>query len=117
MNLLDQLLADAAAEVAARRGKPKAAKAAADLAAEREAQFVPHALVAMFHQTTCHHCGSIALEFEGIFEERRHIRTGDLHDVRQPFVPLDSELPRFRKYLPRDVPYCEACVDIDSYKE
>jgi hypothetical protein len=37
--------------------------------------------------------------------------------VRQPFVPSTSNLPRVRKYLPRDVPYCAACSGLDSYKE
>jgi len=113
MDFLDQLLADAAAEVARRvKAKPKAAHAvpAPEL-------FQPSRLVAMFYRSACAHCGTVSLEFEGLFEERRHIRTGDTHSVRQPFIPLEAGLPRVRKHLPRDVPYCAACTDLASYEE
>ena len=114
MDFLDQLLADAAAEVA--RAKAKA-KPKATCAVPAPELFQPSRLVAMFYRSACARCGTVSLEFEGLFEERRHIRTRDTHSVRQPFIPLETGLPRVRKYLPRDVPYCAACTDLDSYKE
>lgn len=115
MDLLDQLMADAAAE--ALRLKAAKAKGFAPAAPPQETLYHPSRQVAMFYRSACAHCGTVTLEFEGLFEERRHIRTGDLHSVRQPFIPLNDGLPRVRKYLPRDVPYCGECVDLPSYKE
>ena len=114
MSLLDDLLADAKAEAA----RLKAARTAAPRAApSEESFFTPYRLVAMFYRSACAHCGTVSLEFEGLFEERRHSRTHALHSVRQPFIPLESGLPRVRRYLPRDTAYCPACVNLDSYRE
>lgn len=111
---LDALIAEAAAEVRAAKARPKSLQ---PIAPDPTASFIPSRQVAMFYRTHCLHCDTITLEFEGLFEERRHARLADTHLVRQPFVPLDDGLPRVRKYLPRDVPYCGECVNLDSYKE
>ena len=115
MDLLDTLLADAKVEAA--RLKAAKAKGQPAPAPSPESFYTPHRLVAMFYRSACVHCDTVTLEFEGLFEERRHVRTGDLHLVRQPFIPLESSLPRAKKYLPRDVPYCPACIDPESYQE
>lgn len=118
MDFLDQMLAEAAAEVKARAGKPKRGPVSReDEIAARENLYRPHRLVALFYRTTCARCGTVTDSFDGLFEERKHIRVSDLHMVRQPFVPLESGLPRTRKYLPRDVPYCEACAGLDLYSD
>jgi len=119
MDPLDSILAEAEAEVAALKARKHKHPLPSTLAAEaRENLYLPFRLVAMFHKTHCVHCGATVHEFEGIFEERKHVRVSDLHLVRQPFVPLNiGTLPRVKKYLPRDVPYCAACVNLDSYIE
>lgn len=118
-DILAELLAAAASQAAARKERaPKRPPVLSpDAVAERESQYLPHRLVAMFYETTCVHCGTITLEFEGLFEERKHARVSDLHLVRQPFIPLEAALPRRRKYLPRDVPYCAACAGLDLYTD
>ena len=116
MDFLDQMLAEAAAEVRKAKSRPKGSPVR-PVTENRENLYLPFRLVALFHRTTCAHCGTVTREFEGLFEERKHVRVGDLHLVRQPFVPLDSTLPRVKKYLPRDVPYCIECTDLDSYQE
>lgn len=115
-DFLDQMLAEAAAEVKARKAKPKGSPVHA-VTENRENLYLPFRLVALFHRTSCAHCGNVTLDFEGLFEERKHVRVSDLHMVRQPFVPIESGLPRVKKYLPRDVPYCAACTNLDSYEE
>ena len=115
MDFLDQMIAEAAAE-AAKAKKEKRGPVAA-VTENRENLYRPFRLVALFHRTVCAHCGTVTLDFEGLFEERKHIRVSDLHMVRQPFVPLDTGLPRVKKYLPRDVPYCVECTNLESYQE
>lgn len=118
MDFLESLIASAKAQAAAKASRPKGTIVRTSDPAERENLYAPHRLVALFHQTTCASCGTITTSFEGLFEERKHIRVSDLHLVRQPFVPLaDNTLPRVRKYLPHAAPYCEACVNLDSYRE
>lgn len=122
MDLIEQLFAQAQADAAARkRSKAKGSGVAianAELQAARENLYRPHRLVALFYRTTCAHCGTVEDAFDGLFEERKHVRVSDLHLVRQPFVPLnEGNLPRVRKYLPRDVAYCSACAGLGLYGE
>ncbi len=115
MDFIESLIAEARRQAAA-KAAPRT-KASPTAEPPVETLFEPYRLVALFHRTQCLHCGTATTDFEGLFEERKHVRLPDLHMVRQPFVPSTSNLPRVRKYLPRDVPYCAACSGLDSYKE
>jgi hypothetical protein len=114
MDFIEELIVDARRQAAAKATSRSKAAPATDPAPET--LFQPYRLVALFHRIQCHHCGTAADAFEGLFEERKHVRLPDLHMVRQPFIPGDSSLPRVRKYLPIDVPYCAACSGLDTYK-
>lgn len=112
----DELLADAQRQVDAQK-KKKAPTTQAEVIAAREALFVPVAQVALFYEQTCVRCGSVERLFEGLFEERKHSKQPDTHDTRLAALPEPNGLPRYRKYLPRDVAYCAACSDLESYEE
>jgi hypothetical protein len=116
MDDLDALLADAAEEV--ERAKKERRKAHVVTGAFVESDFRAAGLVAMFDVIKCQHCSSQDVRFEGLFEERVHrTRPSELHLVRLPTLPIDSNLPRSRKYAYHYSSYCLSCVNPDSYKE
>ena len=116
MDDLDALLADAAEEV--EKAKKERRKAHVVTGAFVESDFRPVALIAMYDSVKCHHCNESELRFEGLFEERAHrTRPTELHLVRLPTLPIESSLPRKRKYAHHYVAYCAFCIDSTSYKE
>lgn len=103
MDFLDQMLAEA--QAAARPKKSKGAGVPGGDPVARENLYKPYRLVALFNRTTCA-CGAVTDVFEGIFEERRHIRVSDTHLVREPVANPETTLPRVRKYLQHTSLYC-----------
>jgi len=116
MDDLDALLAEATADVEKAKGEKR--KAHSFTGAFVESDFRPVAFVAMIDSVVCHRCGVTKKLFEGLFEERAHrIRPTELHLVRLPTLPVKSTLPHVRRFREHYLPYCEECVDLDSYKE
>lgn len=116
MDLLDQLIAQAKKDKenapARVRGRPPAVDRA-----ERENEYLPYRMVALYNQVICTHCGREQHLFEGLFEERKHTRLGDTHWVKQGTLPFTANLPRVKQFRTCSIPYCDACAELSSYEE
>lgn len=118
MDLIDQLIADSKAAVEkARQAKRKAPTTDIDDFAKRELELEPTRLIALFHHIHCAHCDSLRTEFDGLFEERYNARLHEKHWTRLPLLPEAVNLPREREYMVQKVPFCEKCVDVESYRD
>jgi hypothetical protein len=108
----EQIIAEAAETVArnkAKLAKPSKSPVRAVEDPARDNLYIPHRNVYNWFQNVCE-CGHSWLEFDGIYEERRHPRLGHTHWVRLPSMP-QTNLPRATESRPVKVPYCQECID------
>jgi hypothetical protein len=112
-----------------RRKREEAAKAFSKMQEELHKAYqaldlwTPVAVVQVFYQTTCTHCGDKAIQPELHLSQKplvrlKHKRTGEFKSTRLPWNEIPKGLGRTITLIPAETTHCLSCAEVHApYEE